>query len=159
MDDLLSAFRNAVGETSPPSSSPPDEGAEPPSPEPAPTPLQSSADILEATIWAFRKAERRAERKGTDLEDSDTDTSRSSESRDQGEGPELESLKSDFSESDVPSPDELALFTGEPGTAPEAEDETTEEGEASGEDEATEEDDLSEDFAHVFQGSLPAEER
>ena len=165
MDDLLSAFRNAVGETSPPSSSPPDEGAEPPSPEPAPTPLQSSADILEATIWAFRKAEHRAERKGTDLEDSDTDTSRPSESQDQGEGPELEPLESDFSESDVPSPDELALFTEEPGTAPEAEDETTEEDEtaeedeASAEDEATEEDDLSEDFAHVFQGSLPAEER
>jgi hypothetical protein len=66
IEALVDAFRDAVGETRPASSSLPDEETERPSTGPTPIPSpQSPADILNETIAAFRKAERRAEEKGT----------------------------------------------------------------------------------------------
>lgn len=66
IEALLDAFRDAVGEKRPSSSSLSDEDTGRPSTGPTPpSSPQSPADILNETIAAFRKAERRAEEKGT----------------------------------------------------------------------------------------------
>jgi len=107
VEDLVAAFRKAAGEIGPPSSS--DEGAGWSSIEPTLPAPRSPVEILEATIGAFRKAERQAAEGEINAEESDAAPPRlpEPEGQDESSGPESEAAAEDDEENEDDSSEDL----------------------------------------------------
>jgi len=137
VEALLAAFRDATGEQRPSSSSASETDPERSSSDPGPmSSPESPTDILNETIAAFRKAERRAEKKGTQFGTSQSELSSQPEDPDQTGPGESEDP---FSHEDRSEDDS--------GEVPEGDDDAAD-------DEIEDEGESFEDFGPAFRNAL-----